>query len=162
MRELATLNRTRLDYLERFQRLITQYNNGAYNVETMFAELMRFAEALNAEERRHMTENLTEEELALFDLLTKPEMELSDKERDQVKQGAQNLLERLKQEKLVIDWRKREQTRAAVRQMIEIALDEFLSTPYNKEIFDSKCERVYQHIYDAYAGQGCSVYTTIQ
>jgi type I restriction enzyme R subunit len=162
VRELATLNRTRLDYLERFQQLIAAYNSGAYNVEAMFAELMRFAEALNAEERRHMTENLTEEELALFDLLTKPEMELTGKDRDQVKQGAKALLDRLKQEKLVIDWRKREQTRAAVRQMIEIALDEFLPTPYTKEIFDSKCERVYQHIYDAYAGQGRSLYATVQ
>lgn len=71
MRELATLNRTRLDYLERFQQLIAAYNSGAYNVEAMFAELMRFAEALNAEERRHMTENLTEEDLALFDLSTR-------------------------------------------------------------------------------------------
>lgn len=162
VRELATLNRTRLDYLERFQQLIAAYNSGAYNVEAMFAELMRFAEALNAEERRHMTENLTEEELALFDLLTKPEMELTGKDREQVKQGTKALLERLKLEKLVIDWRKREQTRAAVRQMIEIALDEFLPTPYIKEIFNTKCERVYQHVYDAYAGQGRSLYATVQ
>lgn len=161
VRELATLNRTRLDYLERFQQLIAAYNSGAHNMEAMFDELVRFADDLNAEERRHMVENLTEEELALFDLLTKPDMELSDNERQQVKQGAQNLLERLKREKLVIDWRKREQTRAAVRQMIEVALDEFLPTPYTKEIFDLKCDRVYQHVYDAYVGQGRSVYTTV-
>ncbi len=162
VRELATFNRTRLDYLERFQSLIELYNSGAYNVEAMFAELMKFAGTLNDEERRHMAENLTEEELALFDLLTKPEMELTDKDRDQVKQGAKSLLARLKEEKLVIDWRKREQTRAAVRQMIEIALDDFLPTPYTKEIFDSKCDRIYQHIYDAYSGQGRSLYATVQ
>jgi type I restriction enzyme R subunit len=162
VRELTTLNRTRLDYLERFQRLIAEYNNGAHNVEAMFDELIRFAEDLNGEERRHMSENLTEEELALFDLLTKPDMELNDKEREQVKLGAKSLLERLKQEKLVIDWRKREQTRAAVRQMIEMALDDFLPTPYTKEIFDSKCDRIYQHIYDAYSGQGRSLYAAVQ
>lgn len=162
VRELATFNRTRLDYLERFQRLIESYNSGAYNVEAMFAELMKFAGILNDEERRHMAENLSEEELALFDLLTRPEMELTDKDRDQVKQGAKSLLARLKEEKLVIDWRKREQTRAAVRQMIEIALDDFLPTPYTKEIFDSKCDRIYQHIYDAYTGQGRSIYATFQ
>jgi type I restriction enzyme R subunit len=160
VRELATFNRTRLDYLERFQRLIEAYNSGAYNVEAMFAELMRFAVTLNDEERRHIAENLTEEELALFDLLTKPEMELTDTDRDQVKQGAKSLLARLKEEKLVLDWRKREQTRAAVRQMIEIALDDFLPTPYTKEIFDSKCDRIYQHVYDAYSGQERSVYAT--
>ena len=56
-----------------------------------------------------MTENLTVEEPALFDLLTKPDMELTGKDRDQVKQGAKTLLDRLKQEELVIDRRKREQ-----------------------------------------------------
>ena len=86
---------------------------------------------------------------------------LTGKDRDQVKQGAKALLERLKQEMLVIDWRKREQTRAAVRQMIEMALDEFLPKTYNKEIYEQKCERVYQHVYDAYVGQGRSVYATI-
>ncbi|HEX5772835.1 MAG TPA: type I restriction enzyme endonuclease domain-containing protein, partial [Geomobilimonas sp.] len=121
-----------------------------------------FATALNEEERRHMAENLSEEELAIFDLLTKPDMELTDKERDGVKKGAQKLLERLKQEKLVIDWRKREQTRAAVRQLIEIALDEFLPRAYSKELFEQKCERVYQHVYDSYAGQGRSAYLTMQ
>ena len=105
-----------------------------------------------------MAENLSEEELAVFDLLTKPEMELSAKEREQVKKGARELLERLKQEKLVIDWRKREQTRAAVRQLIEIALDEFLPRAYGKELYAQKCERIYQHVYESYAGQGRSVY----
>jgi type I restriction enzyme R subunit len=162
VREMVALNRTRMDYLERFQRLIDEYNSGAHNVEAMFDELLRFATALNEEERRHMAENLSEEELAIFDLLTKPDMELTDKERDGVKKGAQKLLERLKQEKLVIDWRKREQTRAAVRQLIEIALDEFLPRAYSKELFEQKCERVYQHVYDSYAGQGRSAYLTMQ
>jgi type I restriction enzyme R subunit len=158
VRELVTLNRTRMDYLERLQRLIDEYNSGAHNVETMFDELVRFAKALNEEELRHMAESLSEEELAVFDLLTKPEMELSGKEREQVKKGTRVLLERLKKEKLVIDWRKREQSRAAVRQFIEIALDEFLPTTYGKELYAQKCERIYQHVYESYAGQGRSVY----
>jgi len=161
VRELVACNRTRMDFLERFQRLIDQYNNGAHNVEAMVEEMLRFAGSLNEEARRHMAENLSEEELALFDLLTKPEMELTEKERDVVKKGAQDLLERLKQEKLVIDWRKREQTRAAVRQLIEIALDEFLPKAYSKDIFDYKCQSVYQHVYDSYAGQGRSVYAAL-
>lgn len=162
VRELVARNRTRMDFLERFQQLIDQYNNGAHNVEAMFAELLSFAGSLNEEARRHMAENLTEEELAIFDLLTKPEIELTEKERDEVKRGAQDLLERLKEEKLVIDWRKREQTRAAVRQLIEITLDDFLPKAYSKDVFDYKCQSVYQHVYDSYAGQGRSVYATTQ
>jgi len=59
----------------------------------------------------------TEEELAVFDLLTKPEMELTEYERSDVKAITQNLLETLKWEKLVLEklalfrflWRKRQQ-----------------------------------------------------
>jgi len=159
VREMVALNRTRMDYLERFLRLIEEYNSGAHNVEAMFDELLNFANSLNKEEWRHMAENLTEEELAVFDLLTKPEIELTGREREDVKKGARNLLERLKQEKLVIDWRKREQSRAAVRQLIEIALDEFLPRAYSKDVYKLKCERVYQHVYDSYAGQGRSMYS---
>jgi type I restriction enzyme R subunit len=159
VREMAALNRSRMDYLERFQKLIDEYNRGAHNVEVMFDELVRFANALNKEARRHMAENLSEEELAIFDLLTKPDLELADTERVEVKKGAQFLLARLKEEKLVIDWRKREQTRAAVRQMIEIALDEFLPRVYDKKLYGQKCQRIYQHVFDSYAGQGQSVYS---
>jgi len=160
VREMVALNRTRMDYLERFLRLIDDYNSGAHNVEAMFDELLNFANSLHKEEWRHMVENLTEEELAVFDLLTKPEIELTGREREDVKKGARNLLERLKQEKLVIDWRKREQSRAAVRQLIEIALDEFLPRAYSKDVYELKCERIYQHVYDSYAGQGRSMYST--
>ena len=47
---------------------------------------------------------MTEEELAIFDLLTQPEPELTDEERDVVRASAKSLLEHL-HEKLVQDWR---------------------------------------------------------
>ncbi|GEM_PF-3442180 len=64
-----------------------------------------------------------------------------------------------KREELVIDWRKREQSRAAMRQLIEIALDEFLPRAYSKDVYELKCERIYHHVYDSYAGQGQSMYS---
>jgi len=48
---LVLLNRSRMDYLERFQRLIDEYNSGALNIEAIFDELLRFAQDLNEEER---------------------------------------------------------------------------------------------------------------
>ena len=86
------LNRTRMDYLERFQRLIDEYNSGARNVEAIFDELLKFARELNDEERRHMQEELSEEELAIFDLLMKPAPGMTEKERKQVKKVARDLL----------------------------------------------------------------------
>ncbi|MCZ7384734.1 MAG: DUF3387 domain-containing protein, partial [Candidatus Methanoperedens sp.] len=98
-----------------------------------------------------------EEELAVFDLLIKPEMTLSKKEEREVKKVAQELLETLKKEKLVLDWRKRQQSRAAVFTSIKDVLDR-LPRIYTKELYENKCEMVYQHIYDSYFGQEQSIY----
>lgn len=47
-------------------------------------------------------------------LLTKPEIVLSKAEDREVKRVAKDLLEMLKREKLVLDWKKRQTTRATV------------------------------------------------
>ena len=85
------MNRTRMDYLEHFQHMIDEYNSGGVNVEVMFERLVKFTKELNAEEQRTIAEELTEEELAVFDLLTKPEIELTRKERSQIKKVAREL-----------------------------------------------------------------------
>ena len=154
---MVKLNKARMDFLEKFQKLIAEYNAGSKNIEELFAELVKFAQDLNEEERRAMAEGLTEEELALFDILTKPDPTLTKAEEKVVKNVARELLEILKAEKLVLDWRSRQQSRAAVRQSIEIELDK-LPDVYTREIFEVKCDRSYRHVYDAYWGKEESVY----
>ena len=102
-------------------------------------------------------QQLSEEELAIFDLLTKPEIKLTAKEEREVKKVAKTLLETLKQEKLVLDWKKRQTTRAMVRYTIENVLDQ-LPRAYSKDLYKQKCNAVYQHVYDSYYGQGKSLY----
>jgi len=155
---MVRLNRSRMDYLTRLQYLIDDYNAGSMNVEVFFDKLLGLAQALNDEEQRTISENLSEEELAIFDLLTRPKVQLSDKERDQVKRVARDLLETLKHEMLVLDWKKRQQTRAAVRLAVEKALDAGLPRSYSSQLYQQKCDDVYQHIYDCYAGAGQSIY----
>jgi len=41
---------------------------------------------------------------------------------------------------------------------IEMALDSGLPPKYEKEIYEAKCRRVYEHVYDAYSGEGISIY----
>jgi type I restriction enzyme R subunit len=140
--------------------MIDEYNAGSRNAEQFFAELIEFSQKLTQEEQRHIAENLAEEELALFDLLIRrPDVKLSQKERHEVKKAARELLEILKAEKLTLDWRKRQQSRAAVRVTIEQFLDERLPDIYTENIFAEKCEAVYQHIYESYLGEGRSVYS---
>ena len=158
LKQMLRLNRTRIDYLERFQKMIDEYNAGSLNIDEFFQQLLAFAESLNEEEKRGVAEQLSEEELALFDILTKPRLDLSDKESKQVKKAAGDLLETLKREKLVLDWRKFQRSRAAVKISIEDKLDEGLPESFSEELFQQKVEAVYQHVFDSYYGGGRGVY----
>ncbi|MCD4672449.1 MAG: HsdR family type I site-specific deoxyribonuclease, partial [Anaerolineaceae bacterium] len=155
---MVRLNRTRMDYLEKFQEMIDEYNAGSLNAEEFFNRLVDFAHSLNEEEQRAVGEQLSEEELAVFDLLTKPEMNLSKADRKKVKAAARELLVTLKTEKLVLDWRKRQQARAEVRVTIKDGLDDQLPQAYTPELFEQKTTAVFQHVYESYYGDGRSVY----
>jgi len=147
-----------MDYYQRFQQMIDEYNSGATNIEAFFAQLITLARELNEEEKRGIAEQLSEEELALFDLLTKPDIKLNRSERQQVKLVAHELLDTLKAERLVLDWRKRQQTRAAVQLTIQNVLDKLPQT-YTTNLYQMKCNLIYQHVYDSYSGAGKSIYT---
>ncbi|MBN2230308.1 MAG: type I restriction endonuclease subunit R [Candidatus Thorarchaeota archaeon] len=158
IRELIRLNKTRRDYMKRLQMLIDEYNDGKMDVDQFFAALIQLAEELNEEEQRHVVEQLTEEELALFDILTKPEPKLGREDRELVKKIAKDLLRTLKdQRKLVLDWKKNQKTRAVVEVAIKDALYE-LPEVYSEDMLKEKCDLVYQHVYESYQGEGRSVY----
>jgi|SRR5450755_1133983 len=157
LKKMVRLNKNRLNYQEKFQRLIDEYNGGSFNVEVYYDKLIAFAQELKMEDQRTIAEQLTEEELTVFDLLTRPNITLSDKEKESVKMVACSLLATLKQEKLVLDWRKKQEARAQVQQAVEQALDS-LPDVYNQEIYLQKCIDVYQHVYDSYYGEGKSIY----
>ncbi len=156
--QMLRLNTTRMNYYQRFQKMINDYNLGSQNIEAFFQELIEFSQLLNNEEKRGIAEGLDEEKLAIFDLLAQPDIELTEKDKKAVKQGAEELLNILKQQKLVIDWRQRQQSRAAVKVTIEEILDENLPDIYSEEIYELKCQEVYQHIYESYVGGGKSIY----
>ena len=96
LEKLIRLNRTRADFAEKFEELIESYNAGSRNIEELFEELLKLSRSLNEEQQRHVRENMTEEELVIFDILTRPAPELSAEERAEVKKVARELLARLK------------------------------------------------------------------
>jgi len=157
--QMVRLNKSRMNYLDKFQQMIDEYNAGSRNVETFFTELVEFPQELKVEDKRAIAQNLEEEELAIVDLLTKPDITLSEKEKLEVKKVAKELLSTLKQEKLVLDWRRQQQSKAAVKVAIEEILDR-LPESYATEVYQRKCEEVYQHVYESYSGAGRSIYNT--
>ena len=156
--QLVHVNRTRMDYQAKFEEMIAEYNDGKISVDLHFEELIRLAGALNEEEQRAVGERLSEEELTVFDYLTRSEENLTDEQRDEVKNVSRTLLDTLKREKLVLDWRKKQQSRADVKLTIQRIFDELLPEYYSTELYERKCEEVYQHIYDSYFGDDNSVY----
>lgn len=104
-----------------------------------------------------MREHLSEEELTVFDILTRPGPALSAAERDEVKKVTRQLLGRL-QDLLVLGWRQKIQARAKVRVEIENVLDEGLPRAYSKELYESKCNTVFEHVFESYQGEGRSVF----
>jgi len=155
---MVARNPTRADFLDRFQKLIDGYNNGSQNIEAFFSALVQLAEDLSDEEQQTVREGLSEEEKALFDILTKPEPALTEKEREQVKSVARSLLQTLKDEKFVLDWRNKPRAKGAVLQAIKVVLDQGLPEAYEEDIYTAKCTNIYRHVFEAYSGAGESIY----
>ena len=154
----ATRNPTRYDLVERIEELIADYNAGSLNIDEYLRRLVELSKTLTDEEQRGVTEGLSEEELAIFDLLTKPDPVLTDAERETVKASAKHLLGVL-QDKLVLDWRRKTATAADVRASVRRLLDQELpADPYPRDLFDAKVQAVIDHISTAYGDDGHSVY----
>lgn len=155
LKPMMLKNKTRQDLQNKFEELIEQYNLGAYSAEEFFNQLSSFINDLDHEEKRTVREGLSEEELAVFDLMTESVL-LNDKERIDVKRIAKQLVDDMK-EMLVIDWRKKQRTKARVRSLIEEVLDE-LPESYDEDLWPKTCSEVFIHVYEKYPGKGNSVY----
>ena len=138
----------RINFYERFKELVDEYNIFARSVEETYDELVKLARDLKEEEERYIREELkSEEELAVFDILARPKLKMTKKEEVQVKAIARELLQTLKTEKLVLDWRKKQQTRAAVKVSIAEILDK-LPAVYEKNVYEEKCNLIFNYVYE--------------
>ena len=136
--KMIQLNKTRVDFSEKFEALIESYNAGSRTIEQLFQELLKFSNSLSAEQQRHVRENMTEEELVIFDILTRPAPELSTDERAEVKKVARDLLQKLKA-LLVLNWRTKAAARSTLKLAIEDSLDSGLPPAFSKELYVQKC-----------------------
>src|SRR6266511_2582649 len=153
----ARRNPTRHELVERIEQLIAEYNAGSLNIDEYLRRLIALSRDLSDEEVRAATEDLSEEELAIFDLLTKPDPVLTEAEREQVKRVAKRLLEHV-HEKPVLDWRRRAETTADMRVTIRNVLDELPADPYPRTVYDAKVQAVFDHVSTVYGNDGSSVY----
>jgi type I restriction enzyme R subunit len=142
-------NVTRSNFAERFRNIIDEYNSGGSQTDDFYEKILKFMEELRAEEERHIKEEMTEEELEIFDLLRKDKLTKDEEQR--VKLAAKELYATLisrKDELFIIGWQNdakpKERVRAAIRECLDAALPE----SYDRNIFEDKSNRVHQHIVD--------------
>lgn len=154
----AVRNPTRYELVERIEHLISEYNAGSVNIDEYLRRLIELSKTLTEEEARAVREDMTEAELAIFDLLTQPDPVLTAEQRASVKTGAKKLLEHL-QEHLVQDWRHKVDAINDVNSTIRQVLDAYLpDTPYTVDVFLAKVQLVFDHVLTAYGDDGDSVY----
>ena len=147
--EMLEQNPLRMDYQQRYEAIVAAYNRekNRVTVEQTFRRLTELMDELDAEQRRAVEEGLTEEELALFDLLNKGS--LGKSEREKVKQSSRELLAAIKRRLAELDrfWEK-EQTKADMEVFI---LDNVFASlpapPFTLEEITAVASRVYDHVW---------------
>jgi len=142
-------NPTRMDYQRRYEEIVANYNRekDRTTIEETFRQLLELVKSLDEEEKRAAREGLSEDELALFDLLQKEGLDKTTRER--VKQASRELLASIKAKLAELDrfWEK-EQTKADVEVFI---LDEVFirlpTPPFTTKEKEALAGRVYSHIW---------------
>ena len=147
--QMLSQNPRRMDYYKKYQEIISDYNceKDRATVETIFARLAKLAAEMDEESQRHVREGLSEEELALFDMLVKESISKADRER--LKQASKGLLKSLKDRlALMPAWTKNAATQADVKMFILDNLFASLPRPsFTNEETEVLANRIYGFVW---------------
>jgi len=156
LKQMLAQNKTRGSFLERFEKIIEDYNSGSMTLEEAYEELVKQAEDLSKEQERAAKNGMTESEQELFDLLKKEK--LTKEEEKKVKLAASDLLKILfdaKNKILIQEWHKEKATQEMVRHEIKKILNDTLPMSYDRQVFSEKTDLAFKHFYElAELGRG--------
>jgi type I restriction enzyme R subunit len=152
--QMVARNPLRVDYYKKYSEIVADYNRekDRVTIEETFAKLVDLANSLTAEQRRATEEGLSEDELALFDLLQKENLGKAD--REQVKRASQNLLESVRRLIAPLErWTEKEQTQAEVEVFVLDHVFQALPTPpFTDDEKQAIAKLAYQHIWQRSVG----------
>jgi len=142
-------NPLRIDYYKKYLEIIADYNRDKdrITIEETFAKVMDLIQSLDQEQQRTVEEGLSEEQLAIFDLIRRGD--LSKSEREKVKEVSRELLADILRLLGPLDqWTEKEQTQAEVKTFILDHIFQTLSEPpYSSDEKNQVAERVFQHVW---------------
>lgn len=143
-------NPARTNFQKHYEEIVEEYNSekDRVTIEATFEALLKLVDALSEEEQRAVKEGLSEESLALFDLLLKPN--LSKQEIDRIKKVAEGLYKALNAEIARIqNFAAKQSTRDEIKIKIKDFLwDEKTGLPesFGPDEVDEKTEAVFKHL----------------
>ncbi|CDO60269.1 Type I restriction-modification system,restriction subunit R [Candidatus Phaeomarinobacter ectocarpi] len=146
--QMLARNPTRMDYQIKYEQIVAEYNRekDRATVEETFRRLTELMAELDAETKRAVEEGLTEDELALFDLLKKDSLSKANRER--IKQASRDLLASITARLSELDrfWEK-EETKADIEVLILNAVHTNLPTPpFTADEKKALAKAVYSHV----------------
>lgn len=149
---MLSQNPSRIDYLLRYQQIITEYNSeqDRVSIEKTFMDLMDLANSLDDEQQRYVREGFTyDEELSIYDMLFADN--LSKEDIKKIKKVSVDLLAKIKSKIAELDhWTDKQETKAAVDNLIRDTLWAELPECYDEMSISMHRQRVYEYFYTRY------------
>jgi len=115
-------------FSEIIQKAMNSYLNGLLTNEEVISELMKLAKDISEAKNAGDSLGLSQDELAFYDALTKPQAIKDFYENDELIAITKELTETLKRNK-TIDWQKKESARARMRMLIKKLLKKYKYPP---------------------------------
>ena len=119
-------------FSEIIQETMNRYLNGMLTNEEVIQELLKIAKDIANAKEAGTELGLSDEEMAFYDALTKPEAIKDFYENDQLVALTKELTETLRKNQ-TIDWQKKDQARARMRMMIKKLLKKYDYPPEGRE-----------------------------
>ncbi|MDR2830703.1 MAG: type I restriction endonuclease subunit R [Methanobrevibacter sp.] len=130
--QIKTYTRTNLVKSEQFSEMLkitmNQYINSQIQTAEVIEELINIANEIRKAEKEGNDLGLTDEELAFYDALTKPQIVKDKYENETLIQMTQELTEELNRNR-TIDWQKKEGARAKMRSIVKRLLNKYKYPP---------------------------------
>ena len=115
-------------FSEKLTRLMNAYYNGLITNEEVIKELLKTAQEITEQYNSGKKLGLTQEELAFYDALTKPENIKDFYQNNELIDLTRELTEMLRKNR-TIDWQKKTTARAAMRKMVKHLLKKYKYPP---------------------------------
>lgn len=149
LNKMLAANPNRRDYYERYKEIIEEYNSekDRTNIEKTFEALIQLVKELTEEESRYIREGFTtDDELAIFDLLTRGNPNKADVKK--VKATAIEMYTKITEAISKMDhWTDKDETTAEIQNLIRDILWRELPESYDEQQIEACRGDVFEYVY---------------